>query len=75
VIEVKQHPRDDHVVVAAHQNANHCRCDPYPSQVRAYCTPDINGALAESLPNAQLQVEDWDAFEDEHDEVGDQESS
>lgn len=75
VDEVKQHPGNDHVVVTANQNANHCRRDPYPSQVGTYCTPDVNGSLAKSLANAEFQVEDWDSLKDEHNEVGYQKSS
>lgn len=75
VEEVQQHPGNDHVVVTANQNANHCRCNPYPSQVGAYCAPDVNRSLTKSLANAEFQVEDWDSFEDEHDEVGYQKSS
>lgn len=73
--EVKQHPGNDHVVVTANQNANHCRCNPYPSQVGTYRAPDINGSLAKSLANAEFQVEDWNSLKDEHNKVGYQKSS
>lgn len=73
--EVKQHPGDDHVVIASYQNTNHGRCDPHTAKIGTYCAPHVDGSLTKSLPNAELQVEDWDAFEDEHDEVGYQEGS
>ena len=75
VVEVKQHPSDHHVVVTTDENANHCGCNSHPSKIGTHCAPHIDGSLAKPLPDAQLQVEDWDAFEDKHDEIRNQKGS
>ena len=75
VEEVEDDPGNDDVVVEADVDYDHHRGYPDSGEVGEEFVPDEDGALPETLTQEQLQVEERDAQEKQHDQVGDYEGT
>uniref|UniRef100_A0A182JDG8 Uncharacterized protein n=1 Tax=Anopheles atroparvus TaxID=41427 RepID=A0A182JDG8_ANOAO len=73
VQQVDQAPGDDGVVVERHDVADERGRDADAAEVAGHLVPHPDRALAQPLPDGQLQVEDGQALEQQHDEVRHQE--
>jgi len=75
VEQVEDAPGDDDVVVEAQQKGDDGAGDAHAAQEGVDFVPDADRARAQLLPDAQLQIEERDAQEDQADCVGNQEGA
>lgn len=75
VEEIEQHPGDDDVVVERHKQRDNTAGDADTAQPGVDGVPHAQGAQSHLLPDGHLDEEEWDALQDQHDEVGDQEGA
>ena len=75
VHEIKQHPRNDDVVIETYVDNDHDRGYPDSSEVGQDLEPDEDWALAQTLAQQQLQIEQRDTEQEKHYNVRDDEGT
>lgn len=73
--QVEKAPHDNGVIVHPHNKGGHRTGNPHPSQQGVDQVPGAHAAFAEMLSCCKLQIQQWHAFHEQHDEVGNKEST